>query len=167
MSPYPSAFRSVSIRVARSSICSRETGSFSQARLIPLTILSRPNVSLLPSFFITRRGRFSSIFSYVVNRVEHSGHSLLRRTTRPSSAVLVSITRVSKAPHDGHRTDTPPIYSNHRAILLLYGVSFQRDVVLLSYGTLRRTAKHNKKSRVSPAFLGLKQLCCNGHSTRV
>jgi hypothetical protein len=70
---------------------SSSTGRPWQARCTPRTILSRVKGSVTPLRFAT----IKMTDSCVVNRRPHSGQDLRRRIAVPSSATLLSMTRLS------------------------------------------------------------------------
>jgi hypothetical protein len=76
------------------------TGLPWQARRTPRTILSRVNGSVVPLRFPTIR----ITVSWVVNRRPHAGHDLRRRIAAPSSAVRLSMTRLSRLLQNGQIT---------------------------------------------------------------
>ena len=77
------------------------TGRFSQAVIMPLSILLRSNGSLLPSL-LTTITRSSSISSYVVNRRPHPTHSRLRLMVSSFLMLRESRTLSSLKPQYGH-----------------------------------------------------------------
>jgi hypothetical protein len=68
-------------------------------------ILSRVNGSVTP----LRLATIKMTVSWVVNRRPHSGHDLRRRIAAPSSAVRLSMTRLSGWRQKGQYTRSPPL----------------------------------------------------------
>src|SRR5712691_3113946 len=80
------------------------TGRPWHARRTPRTILSRLNGSVAPLRLATIR----ITVSWVVNRRPHSWHDRRRRIAAPSSAVRLSITRLSEYRQYGQYMRSPP-----------------------------------------------------------
>ena len=99
-SPLPRHLIASSTRWARIASWSSLTGLPWQARRTPRTILSRLKGSVTPLRLATMR----MTVSWVVKRRPHAGHDRRRRIAVPSSAVRLSMTRLSACLQCGQYT---------------------------------------------------------------